>query len=88
MMVVVIAFKKYNIFGMTYTIPSTTVALKLISRPADTSGSSSNGPTSKYSSVLRLLDFHPQLWLTENTSGALVNLVKEAPVALAQEIAK
>jgi hypothetical protein len=47
-----------------------------------------SGPTSKYSSVLKLLDFQPQLWLTEKTSGALVNLVNAAPVALAQEITK
>lgn len=41
-----------------------------------------------YSSVLSELDFQPQLWLTENTSGALVNRVRLAPVALAHAIAK
>jgi hypothetical protein len=45
-------------------------------------------PTSKYSSVLNELLFHPQLWLTENSSGALVKRVSEDPVALAQEIVK
>jgi hypothetical protein len=73
---------------LIYTIPITTVALKLTSHSPAMSDSSGSGPTSKYSSVLKLLDFHPQLWLTENTSGALVNLVIAAPVALAHEIAK
>jgi hypothetical protein len=41
-----------------------------------------------YSSVRNELDFQPQLWLTENTSGALVNRVSDDPVALAHEIAK
>lgn len=37
-----------------------------------------------YSSIRRELDFHPQLLLTANTSGELVNLVCEDLVALAQ----
>ncbi|KAI1786284.1 hypothetical protein LXA43DRAFT_898308, partial [Ganoderma leucocontextum] len=44
--------------------------------------------TSKYSSVLSELDFQPQLWLTENTSGALMNRVMLAPVVLAHAIVK
>jgi hypothetical protein len=49
---------------------------------------SAPSPTSIYSSVRNELDFHPQLWLTENTSGALANRVWLAPVALAQLIVK
>ena len=41
-----------------------------------------------YSSVRRELDFHPQLWLTLNTSGALVNRDSDDPVALAQVMVK
>jgi hypothetical protein len=96
MMVVRVKLNKNTPYGFLrvlwqddpYTIPSTTVALKLTSRPPDTADSSGRGPTSRYSSVLKLLDFQPQLWLTENTSGALVNLVNAAPVALAHEIIK
>ena len=45
-------------------------------------------PTSRYSSVRKLLLFQPQLWLTLNTSGVLVNRVMLPPVALAHAIAK
>jgi len=44
--------------------------------------------TSMYSSVLKELDFQPQLWPTEKTSGELVNRVCDDPVALAQLIVK
>jgi hypothetical protein len=71
-----------------YTIPKVTVALKLTSLPADGTGVIKIGPTSEYSSVINELDFHPQLWLTENTSGAELNRVKEEPVAPAHDIVK
>lgn len=71
---------------MAYTNPSTTVARRLTSLPIARRPWSA--PTSKYSSVLKLLLFHPQLWLTLNTSGALVNCVRLAPVALAHEMVK
>lgn len=38
--------------------------------------------------VRRLLLFQPQLWLMLKTSGALVNLVRLVPVALAHAMAK
>ncbi|KAL7285838.1 hypothetical protein ACG7TL_000947 [Trametes sanguinea] len=75
-----------------HTTPNTTVALKLTSLLAG--ATTAPGPaapsasTSKYSSARNELDFHPQLWLTENTSGALVNRVRLAPVALAHAIVK
>ena len=47
-----------------------------------------SSPISRYSSVRKELDFQPQLWLTANASGALVNRVKLAPVALAHAIVK
>lgn len=74
----------------TYTTPNTTVALKLTSFPAGRMPEAGrpSASTSRYSSVLNELDFQPQLWLTANTSGALVNLVKLAPVALAHAIVK
>ena len=40
------------------------------------------------SSVRNVLDFHPQLWLTANTSGELLKRVCDVPVALAQLMAK
>lgn len=40
------------------------------------------------SSLRSELDFHPQLWLTENMSGTLVKRVTEDPVELMQETAK
>ena len=73
-----------------YTTPNTTVALKLTSLPAGiTTGTGwPSASTSRYSSVRNELDFQPQDWLTENVSGALVNRVKLAPVALAHAIVK
>jgi hypothetical protein len=49
---------------------------------------SSVDPSVAKSSRFRELDFHPQLCLMLKTSGALVNCVKELPVALAQDIVK
>jgi hypothetical protein len=72
----------------THTSPSTTHALRLTSLPLGTAFASAPSATSIYSSVRNELDFHPQLWLTENTSGALANRVWLAPVALAQLIVK
>lgn len=74
-----------------HTSPSTTDARKLTSRPRPPTPTGLPSPasaTSIYSSVRSELDFHPQLWLTENTSGALANRVWLAPVALAQLIVK
>ena len=45
-------------------------------------------PVSIQSPVRKELDFQPQLWLTEKTSGALVNRVRLLPVALAQATVK
>ena len=73
------------------TTPKTTVALRLTSLAAgsatDVAGWLS-ASSSRYSSVRNELDFQPQLWLTEKTSGALVNRVRLAPVALAHAIVK
>lgn len=73
------------------TSPTTTVALKLTSFPClvflagrAKASPSSSPPKSTYSSDFSELDFQPQLCPTENTSGALENLVCEEPVALAQ----
>ncbi len=73
-----------------HTTPSTTVARKLTSLLAGstTAAGSPSASTSRYSSARNELDFHPQLWLTENTSGALVKRVRLAPVALAHAIVK
>lgn len=45
-------------------------------------------PCSDGSPVRKELDFQPQLWLTENTSGALLNRVMLEPVAPVQAIVK
>ncbi|EIW65069.1 uncharacterized protein TRAVEDRAFT_42463, partial [Trametes versicolor FP-101664 SS1] len=68
----------------------TTVARKLTSLLAGstTAAGRPSASTSRYSSARSELDFHPQLWLTENTSGALVKRVRLAPVALAHAIVK
>ena len=73
-----------------HTTPNTTVALKLTSFPAGitTETGCPSASTSRYSSVRSELDFHPQLWLTANVSGALVKRVRLAPVALAHAIVK
>ncbi|EIW65070.1 uncharacterized protein TRAVEDRAFT_42464 [Trametes versicolor FP-101664 SS1] len=73
-----------------HTTPSTTVARKLTSLLAGstTAAGRPSASTSRYSSARSELDFHPQLWLTENTSGALVKRVRLAPVALAHAIVK
>ncbi len=65
------------------------VALRLTSLPAaDTALGEPSSDNSKYSSVLKELDFQPQLWLTEKLSGELVNLVKRDPVALTHAMVK
>ena len=69
-------------------MPKTMVARKLTSLPDEMFFLTPSSEISRYSSVLNELDFQPQLWLTEKTSGALVNFVKLAPVALAQAIVK
>ena len=69
---------------------TTLVALKLSSLGAGTGDLTGwpSTPTSGTSSDRRELDFQPQLWLTENTSGTLVKRVIEDPVVLVQETEK
>jgi hypothetical protein len=50
--------------------------------------SSSSAGTGIHPSIHNELDFHPQLWLTANTSGALVNVADDDPVALAHDMLK
>lgn len=65
-----------------------TVARRLTSGPASKNTSSTPSPSPSYPSVINEFDFHPQLWPTVNTSGALENRVIAEPVELAHETAK
>lgn len=67
-------------------MPRTTVALKLIN--LDAGADDFACASSSRSSARSELDFQPQLWLTENTSGTLVNRVVEEPIELEQETEK
>ena len=65
-----------------------TVARRLTSGPASKNTSSTPSASPSYPSVINEFDFHPQLWPTANTSGALENRVIAEPVELAHETAK
>ncbi|SRR6266404_1144382 len=71
------------------TTPKTTVIrILLISSDGEGEDGSAILSPSKHTSARSELLLQPQLWLTEKSSGLLVNRVTEEPVALAQEIAK
>lgn len=65
----------------------TTVTRTLHSRAHDAPAPSS-GPTSRHSSWRSDELFHPQLWLTANTSGPLVKRVSAVPVVLGHATVK
>ena len=71
-----------------HTIPSMTVARRVAWPTEAPDEDPMLSPDSTYSPVRKELDFHPQLWLTEKTSGELVNRVRLFPVALAHAIVK
>lgn len=75
---------------LDYTIPRTTVALKLTSSPAKLGlgmvwpSACEPAPTLSVSELL----FHPQLWLMAKSSGELLKRVWAVPVPLAQHMVK
>ena len=75
---------------LNQTTPRITVILMLLisSDSEGEDGSAATLSPSKHTSARSKLLLQPQLWLTEKSSGLLVNRVTEAPVALAQDIAK